>query len=154
MKTMRCRYFIGMSCVQTQEKGEDAACLEALMVMTGNGSAQVRLHTDMEYLRRHCPKVFAPVLENDIRNIFSAFYTEEVTLSKTCKGSAILQCGSGINTGCSLYHAVRRNCLRDRNLSISPSEKTVVVPCTQRIRDSRRNTVPSRSEADGRMRNV
>ena len=84
----------------------------------------VRLnHTDMEYLRKNWSgkKASAPTLEKGIGScvgketppVFSAFflYRRSNTDENTGKRTDHLQCGSGDQYRCSLYHhAGRRNC--------------------------------------------
>ncbi len=141
------------------EESEDAACLKLYDGHDWKWFRAGLLHTDMEYLRRHWSgkKSSAPALEKRHQKYFLRFsYTEEVTLSKTpVKDQIICSVDLGINTDavCTIMRS-DGTVLGTGNLSISTVKKTGCPMYSDGSGDSRRNTVPGRSEADGRMRNV
>ena len=131
------------------EGSEDAACLKLYDGHDWKWFRAGLLHTDVEYLRRHWSgkKSSAPVLEKRHQKYYLRFsYTEEVTLSavwilESIRMQSVVSCG-------------QTELSWTGNLSISPVKKTGCPMYSEGSGDSRRNTVPSRSEADGRMRNV
>ena len=79
MKTMRCRYFIGMSCTNQEKRVKTRPAWNFMMVMTGNGSAQVCFIRIWSTCAGTGPEksLLLRFWKNDIRNIISAFLIQK-----------------------------------------------------------------------------